>query len=176
VGVDENGEKLRVKVARCPQEEELHDGPLLDEEDLDVDLIICATGYQRRAHVDMLKDTWSLLPEVCCKANCLALPATKDRWLVETRESKKPGVSQRVLEVGRNYGVRFAPGALAPGSGVWLQGCCEATHGVSYTSHDSASRRLELTTPQLSDTLLSVLATRSGEMVDSIFRRQSHFK
>lgn len=52
--------------------------------------------------------------------------------------------------VGRDYRVDFEPGAVAPDAGVWLQGCNERTHG-------------------LSDTLLSILAVRGGEMVDSIF-------
>ena len=33
--------------------------------------------------------------------------------------------------VGRDYGVLFKEGAMAKGSGVYLQGCCEGTHGVS---------------------------------------------
>lgn len=52
--------------------------------------------------------------------------------------------------VGRDYGVEFAPGTVSPDAGIWLQGCNEKTHG-------------------LSDTLLSILAVRGGEMVDSIF-------
>jgi L-ornithine N5-monooxygenase len=35
------------------------------------------------------------------------------------------------VEVGRDYGIKFEPGKVAPGSGVWLQGCNEGTHGVS---------------------------------------------
>lgn len=52
--------------------------------------------------------------------------------------------------VARNYAVDFERGAVASDAGVWLQGCNEKTHG-------------------LSDTLLSILAIRGGEMVDSIF-------
>ncbi|KAK0640628.1 L-lysine 6-monooxygenase (NADPH-requiring)-domain-containing protein [Cercophora newfieldiana] len=148
VQASEKGDKLQLKVAMCPiGDEESEDGPLLEEEDLDVDLIICATGYQRRAHIDMLKDTWALLPENTDRSTTPYV--RKDRWLVETSDDSA-GTRERVLEVERNYGVRFTPGAVAPGSGVWLQGCCEGTHG-------------------LSDTLLSVLSTRSGEMVGSIF-------
>ena len=33
-------------------------------------------------------------------------------------------------DVERNYRVRFRKGAVADDSGIWLQGCCEATHGV----------------------------------------------
>ncbi|KAL2039089.1 hypothetical protein N7G274_008138 [Stereocaulon virgatum] len=52
--------------------------------------------------------------------------------------------------VGRNYKIQYREGAVADDSGIWLQGCCEDSHG-------------------LSDTLLSILAVRGGEMVDSIF-------
>ncbi|KAH6843466.1 L-lysine 6-monooxygenase (NADPH-requiring)-domain-containing protein [Chaetomium sp. MPI-CAGE-AT-0009] len=144
IAVDDSGDALRLKVAMLPVPG-TQDGPLLGEEDLEVDLVICATGYNRTAHVDMLKDAWHLLPPVLDADNGVV---RKDRWLVETRKAEN--TSTRVMEVGRDYGVRFSSGAVAPGSGVWLQGCCEATHG-------------------LSDTLLSVLSTRSGEIVQSIF-------
>ncbi|KAF8241740.1 FAD/NAD(P)-binding domain-containing protein [Wilcoxina mikolae CBS 423.85] len=55
--------------------------------------------------------------------------------------------------VDRRYRVKFVEGAVARDAGVWLQGCCEATHG-------------------LSDSLLSILAVRGGQMVDSIFGEQ----
>ncbi|MCJ1462254.1 hypothetical protein MMC07_000854 [Pseudocyphellaria aurata] len=52
--------------------------------------------------------------------------------------------------VARDYRVRFEPGTVSDDAGVWLQGCNESTHG-------------------LSDVLLSILATRAGEVVNSIF-------
>lgn len=52
--------------------------------------------------------------------------------------------------VGRNYKVQTEQGAVAQDAGLWLQGCNEKTHG-------------------LSDSLLSILAVRGGEMVESIF-------
>ncbi|KAI9884045.1 MAG: hypothetical protein M1823_004183 [Watsoniomyces obsoletus] len=54
--------------------------------------------------------------------------------------------------VGRNYRVQMDPRKVSSAAGVWLQGCNENTHG-------------------LSDTLLSILATRGGEMVESLFGR-----
>ena len=33
--------------------------------------------------------------------------------------------------VERNYQVRFREGAVAEDAGIWLQGCCEDSHGVS---------------------------------------------
>ncbi|KXL45717.1 hypothetical protein M433DRAFT_58311 [Acidomyces richmondensis BFW] len=56
----------------------------------------------------------------------------------------------RRCKVRRDYGVEFLDGVTGPDAGIWLQGCNESTHG-------------------LSDSLLSVLATRGGEMVESIF-------
>jgi L-ornithine N5-oxygenase len=52
--------------------------------------------------------------------------------------------------VGRDYSVHFEQGTVQPDAGIFLQGCNEKTHG-------------------LSDTLLSILAVRGGEMVDRIF-------
>ncbi|PSR82680.1 L-lysine 6-monooxygenase (NADPH-requiring)-domain-containing protein [Coniella lustricola] len=127
------------------------DGPVLDtaseQELLDVDLVIAATGYRRTAHVDMLKEAWGLLPEAQPVAP--QEPPRADRWSVQTDAGEK-----RVLEVSRDYKVKFSKGSVAPGSGIWLQGCCEGTHG-------------------LSDTLLSVLSTRSGEMVEAIFGKSA---
>jgi L-ornithine N5-monooxygenase len=91
------------------------------DESLDVDLVVVASGYQRNAHEDML------------------------RGLEEMKLGQTAG-----WDVNRDYSVKFAEGAVAKDAGVWLQGCNEATHG-------------------LSDTLLSILAIRGGEMVDSIF-------
>ncbi|RCI16077.1 hypothetical protein L249_3062 [Ophiocordyceps polyrhachis-furcata BCC 54312] len=105
-----------------------------EEETLEVDLVIAATGYQRNAHVQMLRPVWDMLPKE---------PGI-DGWTVETDDGG------RNLAVGRDYGIKFRAGAVAEDAGIWLQGCCEGTHG-------------------LSDSLLSVLATRSGEIVESIF-------
>ncbi|KAL7274508.1 hypothetical protein RUND412_002590 [Rhizina undulata] len=52
--------------------------------------------------------------------------------------------------VTRDYRVKFKEGAVDENAGIWLQGCNESTHG-------------------LSDSLLSIIAVRGGEMVDSIF-------
>ena len=38
--------------------------------------------------------------------------------------------------VERNYRLRFRDGAVADDCGLWLQGCCQDTHGVSLTSQD----------------------------------------
>ncbi|GAO14639.1 hypothetical protein UVI_02009090 [Ustilaginoidea virens] len=114
----------------------------LDDEVVEADLVIAATGYQRDAHVDMLKDTWNLLPRTT--SGGFEFGKGISGWNVDTEQG------QRKIAVGRDYKIKFAPGAVADNAGIWLQGCCEGTHG-------------------LSDTLLSVLATRSGEIVDNIF-------
>ncbi|TQV94113.1 hypothetical protein V2A60_002822 [Cordyceps javanica] len=136
--IESNGERLEVKIHG------LSDGVVnsADEEILSADLIIAATGYQRNAHIDMLKSTWDMLPK--------AVPGTAmfnkgvTGWNVDTEQG------ERKIAVGRDYRVQYKPGTVAADAGIWLQGCCEGTHG-------------------LSDTLLSVLATRSGEIVESIF-------
>lgn len=53
----------------------------------------------------------------------------------------------------RDYRVQLDPKKVSARAGVWLQGCNEKTHG-------------------LSDSLLSVLSTRGGEMVQSLFGEQ----
>jgi L-ornithine N5-monooxygenase len=53
-------------------------------------------------------------------------------------------------QVGRNYKVDLDNSLVNEDAGIWLQGSSESSHGIS-------------------DTLLSILATRSGEIVDSIF-------
>jgi L-ornithine N5-oxygenase len=52
--------------------------------------------------------------------------------------------------VWRNYRIDFDNALVDQDAGIWLQGANESSHGIS-------------------DTLLSILATRSGEIVDSIF-------
>ncbi|KAF2097198.1 L-ornithine N5-oxygenase sida [Rhizodiscina lignyota] len=60
------------------------------------------------------------------------------------------GRASEKWDVGRDYRVHFAQGKMSPDAGVWLQGCNQDTHG-------------------LADSLLSILAVRGGEIVDSIF-------
>ena len=132
--VEERGGAFRIKVCRSTPGEDLRDGPL-EEEVLDVDLVIAATGYSRTAHVGILKDVWPLLPDA--PGGQLAQPSagTKDHWLVESdtaaTEDAPSGKRTCILEATRDYSVRFASNTVAEGSGVWLQGCCEGTHGVS---------------------------------------------
>ena len=57
--------------------------------------------------------------------------------------------STNPFKVRRDYSIPFDPSKVSNSAGVWLQGCNESSHG-------------------LSDTLLSILATRGGELVESI--------
>lgn len=132
VSVEENKDKLQLRLRPAvPGDVALEADGLVEtleqpldadsEELLDVDLVVAATGYRRTAHVDMLKDAWKLLPEVREESK-----PRSDQWSVSTEDG-----SRRTMEVSRDYRVKFAKGAVAPGSGVYLQGCCEGTHGVS---------------------------------------------
>lgn len=134
VSVQEKGDKISLKVRQVlagdltleadglvEEESEIVDASA--EEVLDVDLVVAATGYRRTAHIDMLKDAWKLLPEV--RDGAAESSPRSDQWSVETDGGR------RVMEVGRDYKVKFNQGAVAPESGIWLQGCCEGTHGVS---------------------------------------------
>jgi L-ornithine N5-oxygenase len=53
-------------------------------------------------------------------------------------------------KVNRDYSLALDRDKISSGTNIWLQGCNESTHGIG-------------------DSLLSVLATRSGEIVESIF-------
>ena len=128
LGVADAGDKLRINVGLTPPPGEA--GSIREEEALDADLIISATGYRRNAHVDILRDTWPLLPEYRETKGETELCDGRDWWQVKSQEGQG-STKDRVIEVGRDYGVRFAPDKVASGSGIWLQGCCEGTHGVS---------------------------------------------
>ncbi|KXJ88608.1 L-lysine 6-monooxygenase (NADPH-requiring)-domain-containing protein [Microdochium bolleyi] len=116
--------------------------PGAKEELLDVDLVISATGYQRNAHLHMINQIESLLPETEGASQASATNGMDYKFA--------PKVGSRDLKVSREYAVKFAPGKVAAGSGMYLQGTNEGTHG-------------------LSDTLLSILAVRSGEVVNAMF-------
>jgi L-ornithine N5-oxygenase len=74
-------------------------------ETLDVDAVFVATGYCRDLHETLLKDARHLMP-----GGDLA----DARWQVQ-----------------RDYRVNFLEKSVSEDAGVWLQGCCETTHGVS---------------------------------------------
>jgi L-ornithine N5-oxygenase len=72
---------------------------------LDVDAVFVATGYFRDLHETLLKDARHLMP---------GGDLQDAKWTVQ-----------------RDYRVKFENKAVSEEAGVWLQGCCETTHGVS---------------------------------------------
>lgn len=74
-----------------------------ESEELEVDYLFTATGYKRNAHEEILSEIKELLPA----------------------QSEKFGVK-------RDYSVIFEQGKVDENAGVWLQGCNEGTHGVSF--------------------------------------------
>lgn len=121
--IEPHGDALELKIQHISDSEFEGFVDLVDEETLEVDLLIAATGYQRNAHVGMLRDTWDMLP----KASPVGQEYHKGitGWKVETDQG------ERKLAVSRDYQVQYKPGSVAKDSGIWLQGCCEGTHGVS---------------------------------------------
>lgn len=71
-----------------------------------------------------------------------------EKLLADVRHLRPTG--RTAWELTRDYRVELDRNKVSAQAGIWLQGCNESTHG-------------------LSDSLLSVLATRSEEMVNSIF-------
>lgn len=80
---------------------DLEFGRQAQTEEMEATMVFYATGYVRDAHKYLLNESRSLLPD------------------------------PENFEVDRNYGVRFSKGKVDKSAGVWLQGCCEMTHGVS---------------------------------------------
>lgn len=76
-----------------------------ESEELAVDAVFVATGYERNAHEDMMKNTHGLMRDCC-----------QDRMRFPVR---------------RDYKVDFDEQKLDGNAGIWLQGCNEKTHGVS---------------------------------------------
>jgi lysine/ornithine N-monooxygenase len=119
------------------------------------DAVVVATGYKRDMHSEMLENVLPYFkPSINTNNNVhhmdgsfddsnfslnqtLQVPIGRDYRLkpLETRTNTATGITDAV---------KFHPG-------IYLQGCCEDTHG-------------------LSDTLLSVLAVRGAEVVDSLLR------
>lgn len=96
------------------------------QELLDVDLVISATGYQRNGHLAMIDQIECLLPETGRDSQSPSISEHDYKF--------NPRVGGRDLRVTREYAVKFAPGKVAHGSGLYLQGTNEGTHGVSLSS------------------------------------------
>lgn len=97
------------------------------EETLEVDLIIAATGYKRTAHLSMLADVLDGQPPILQRDS---YDVKSCSW-PDSPRTHGSGASTNDLVVGRNYKVTFPGIEVADDAGIWLQGCCEDTHGVS---------------------------------------------
>jgi L-ornithine N5-monooxygenase len=117
-GGSKNGARLLLTIKNI---DPLQGSANSQQETLEVDAVILATGYVRNVHEKLLTNLEHLRPRA------------GDHWRVR-----------------RDYKVEMDNNKVNPDAGIWLQGCNENTHG-------------------LSDTLLSTLATRGGELVESIF-------
>jgi len=82
-------------------------------ETLDFDAVFVATGYRRDLHEMLLQDARHLMAG--------------------------GGVQDARWQVQRDYRVLFADKKVSSEAGVWLQGCCESTHGVSLLSAGTAA-------------------------------------
>lgn len=110
---------------------------------LGLDVILLATGYVRNAHEKLLQPLEHLRP-----SSLSPQQQGQGQAQAQTQSDEK-----RKWHVQRDYKLELDANKVSPDAGIWLQGCNESTHG-------------------LSDTLLSTLATRGGEVVDSIFGRE----
>lgn len=122
-------------------------------EKITVDLVIVASGYRRNIHEQILSGLDDLMPRHPVDHDDDNDDNDDNDHDTPTRPAaSKPQNPQerKSWTVRRDYGIEFERGAVQSDAGIWLQGCNEKTHG-------------------LSDTLLSILAVRSGEMVESIF-------
>ena len=105
-----------------------------------------------RIHVKSAKDDTADCKEVLeVDALMVATGYQRDaheQLLEEVRGLRPAG--QTAWAPGRDYRVALDASKVSAGAGIWLQGCNEKTHG-------------------LSDSLLSILAVRGGEIVSSVF-------
>lgn len=142
-GVEASDDKIRLMVrplSNSTDEETSLDGVYTKsdaDEVLDCDLVIAATGYQRQAHLSMMEDVAGLLAEG---------PVAQQLDTGAVRKNYEASIAGRPVTVGRDYRVQFAPGKVAAGSGIWLQGCCEGTHGVSQLAHFNTVSPSHITT------------------------------
>lgn len=107
VGVDDIGKnRLKLRIDnRAGQHFKLPQEPLVHDE-WEADAVIIAAGYRRDLHEKLLSGARNLMPG-------------------GDKEGKK-------WTVHRDYGIEFEPGTVKEDAGIWLQGCNQETHGVSF--------------------------------------------
>jgi len=122
---------------------------------LHFDAVIVAAGYSRDMHQTILAPLLPLLPHADIPhANTTQAdkPHTSNTFHTDKHTSTtntNTTTNANTFAVRRDYSIPFDSSKVNANAGVWLQGCNESSHG-------------------LSDTLLSILATRGGELVESI--------
>lgn len=84
--------------------------------ELEFDAVICGTGYTRNAHEELLSPLIDYQAQASTVNGVNGIQITKLPLGWKTR---------------RDYSVIFKEHSISEGCGVWLQGCCEASHGVS---------------------------------------------
>ncbi|KAK2625959.1 hypothetical protein QTJ16_005271 [Diplocarpon rosae] len=99
---DKSGEKGKTR-----ERESRRGGEEQEEEELAVDAVFVATGYEQTAYENLLVNTRALL----------------------TAQDRNDG--QTTFPVRRDYKIAFDESKVAANAGIWLQGCNEKTHGVS---------------------------------------------
>ena len=112
-------------------------------------------AQRMRIHVKSTKDESAEGKEVLeVDAVMVATGYQRDahEQLLESVRSLRPA-GQSVWTPGRAYRVSLDNNKVSADAGIWLQGCNEKTHG-------------------LSDSLLSILAVRGGEIINSVFEEQ----
>ncbi|KAJ5668842.1 L-ornithine N(5)-monooxygenase [Penicillium macrosclerotiorum] len=112
-------------------------------------------AQRMRIHVKSVKDEASEGKEVLeVDALMVATGYLRDahEQLLEQVRGLRPA-GQAAWNTGRDYRVALDGSKVSAHAGIWLQGCNEKTHG-------------------LSDSLLSILAVRGGEIVNSVFQDQ----
>lgn len=82
-------------------------------ETLEVDYLFAATGYRRNAHEEILAGLKELIPH-------------------DDTAGGGDGLVAKVPPVGRDYKVLYDERKVDERAGIWLQGCNEVTHGVSF--------------------------------------------
>lgn len=110
---NDSGMRLTLQTTRpksCVNKQDVDEGYVSEAESLVVNYVFTATGYHHNSHEEILAKTEHLLP----------LRFTKEGNEAATR-----------YPVGRDYRIQFDENKVdSKQTGIWLQGCNEATHGV----------------------------------------------
>ena len=121
------GNAVSLKLGRL--EGLIHNAPDLVEEVVEADYVFAATGYKRDVHDGMLEDLRVLLPSTFAPMSNghESNPALNEMTNGHEKLNGGPGRTP----VNRDYRVPYDENQVdASEAGIWIQGCCEETHGV----------------------------------------------